>query len=88
MNHDEGRARSVHEHATAELERQFTYHPPTEGEKYLYQQINNACLNAAKVILSACPPGADRAAAIRKIREARMTANAAIACAPKHEEGS
>jgi hypothetical protein len=42
-------------------------------------QAPQAAKNFAEVILANCPSGADRSDAIRKIREARMTANAAIA---------
>jgi hypothetical protein len=34
----------------------------------------------AETIIRNTPPGSDQSAAIRKVREAVMTANAAIAC--------
>ncbi|MGQ0816371.1 MAG: hypothetical protein ACT4O1_18230 [Gemmatimonadota bacterium] len=37
-------------------------------------------LTHADIILDCTPIGADQAAAVRKVREAVMTANAAIAC--------
>jgi len=37
-------------------------------------------LELALVILEHTPPSADQSAAIRKVREAVMTANASIAC--------
>ena len=58
----------------------FTYHPPTEGQAERYAKINEAARNLALVILEHCPGCADRTDAIRKVREARMVANAAIAC--------
>ena len=58
----------------------FTYHSPTEDDVVKYAAINDAAKNLARVILDSCPPCADQSAAIRKVREARMTANAAIAC--------
>lgn len=57
----------------------FKYHAPNETTIPKYAAINQAAKNFAEVILANCPSGADRTDAIRKIREARMTANAAIA---------
>ncbi len=61
------------------IEEICTYHAPEgdQGERY------NAIRGALRVFLRAidnnCPPCADRSSAIRKAREAAMTANAAIA---------
>ena len=57
----------------------FKYHAPTSDTLPKYAAINQAAKNFAEVILQNCPASADRSDAIRKIREARMTANAAIA---------
>lgn len=57
----------------------FKYHSPNEGTIPKYAAINQAAKNFAEVILQTCPRSADRSDAIRKIREARMTANASIA---------
>lgn len=65
----------------------FVYHAP-EGKALgtmldkttAYQMIRNAGLNMAKTIVACTPQCADQSAAIRKVREAVMTANAAIAC--------
>lgn len=57
----------------------FTYHAPTEDQRERYGLIAAASKNLARVILEVCPQCADRTAAIRKVREAKMTANAAIA---------
>jgi hypothetical protein len=56
----------------------FKYHAPNETTIPKFAAINQAAKNFAEVILANCPGGADRSAAIRLIREARMTANAAI----------
>jgi hypothetical protein len=56
----------------------FSYHPPTPEALPKYAAINQAAKNFAEVILQNCPPSADRSDAIRKIREARMTANASV----------
>lgn len=57
----------------------FAYHPPTSDTIPKYSAINQAAKNFAEVILQNCPSSADRSAAIRLIRDARMTANASIA---------
>ena len=58
----------------------FQYHAPQPGQPEKYEAIRAAGLAMARVILAQTPPSADRAAAIRQVREAVMTANAAIAC--------
>lgn len=45
-----------------------------------YQSIREAGLAMSKTILRFTPACPDQSAAVRKIREAVMTANAAIAC--------
>lgn len=57
----------------------FKYHAPNENTIPKYAAINQAAKNFAEVVLANCPHGADRSAAIPLIRDARMTANAAIA---------
>lgn len=57
----------------------FTYHKPTPDKVPKYEAIRTAALEFARVIEANVPSCADRSAAIRKLREAVMTANAAIA---------
>jgi hypothetical protein len=58
----------------------FTYHAPQNKETVMkYEVVRDAAKHLALQIWKACPYGADRTAAIRKLREAVMTANAAIA---------
>ena len=66
-----------------DLQNWFTYHSPTPDQLPKYQVIRDAGLNLAKTIVQSSPPSADQTAAIRKVREAVMTANAAIACGGK-----
>jgi hypothetical protein len=63
----------------------FTFHDCAPGSDPAkgYAAINEASLNLAKVIRDYSPASADQSDAIRKVREARMTANAAIACGGK-----
>lgn len=63
-----------------DLDDLFTYYQPTQAQVAHYAAINQAAKELARVILSVVEPCADRDAAILKVREARMLANAAIAC--------
>lgn len=56
----------------------FTYHAPTPEQTKQLELVNAAASSFARMILEACPRSADRTAAIRLVREARMTANASI----------
>ena len=80
----------------SDLANWFRYHPPSEhpdGPEAVsarYERLRAAGGELAKVIVELTPPSADQTAAVRKVREAIMTANAAIACerrAPVPEEG-
>jgi len=68
------------------LDNWFTYHSPddhTEGPAAVtqrYGRLRAAGKAFAEVIVAETPPSADQSDAIRKVREAVMTANAAIAC--------
>ena len=55
------------------------YHAPTEMQQIRYGKIRTATQALVEVIVDMCPPSADRSAAIRKVREAAMAANASIA---------
>jgi hypothetical protein len=63
----------------SELREQFTYHAPHGDQAERYQELREAGRHLANTILRTVPKCADRTAAIRKVREAIMTANAAIA---------
>lgn len=67
----------------ATLQNWFTYHSPSADQLPKYQAIREAGLNLAKVISDNSLSSADQTASIRKVREAVMTANAAIACGGK-----
>lgn len=57
----------------------FTYHSPNSEDISKYKSIREAASALANVILDSCPTCADKSAAIRKLRECVMTANASIA---------
>jgi hypothetical protein len=63
------------------IEQAFTYHPPegSSSRTRAYASIRAAGRSFALVILQSLPKCADRTAAIRKVREAVMTANAGVA---------
>jgi hypothetical protein len=58
----------------------FTYHPPREKDIPAFLAIREAGKEFAATVIYNTPPGEDQVAAVRKIREAVMMANAAIAC--------
>ena len=57
----------------------FSYHSPKNDQAERYGKIRNAAKAFAYVIDELVPNSADKSAAIRKLRECVMTANAAIA---------
>lgn len=63
-----------------QLDNWFTYHSPTPDQLPRYVAIRNAAKDFAEVIVANSPDCADTTAAVRKVREATMTANQAIAC--------
>ena len=64
-----------------DLENWFTYHSPTAEQLPKYQAIREAGKALARVIVDNTPSSPDQTAAVRKVREAIMTANQSIACA-------
>jgi hypothetical protein len=62
-----------------QLEQLFVYHPPVQDQLDHYDAIRNAGRLLADAILANTPVCGDQQAAIRKVREAVMTANGAIA---------
>lgn len=62
-----------------DLDDLFSYHPPEQDQPARYERLRSAAKDFAAAILSNTPASADQTAAIRKVREALMTSNAAIA---------
>lgn len=58
----------------------FQYHAPTDDQIKSYQRIRDESRRFAYAIVEETPECADQTAALRKLRECVMTANAAIAC--------
>jgi hypothetical protein len=63
-----------------EIENWFMYHSPVGDQAARYSLIRDTAKTLAYVIRDCTPKSADQTAALRKLREAVMTANAAIAC--------
>ena len=66
-----------------QLNNWFTYHSPSQDQTTRYLAIREAGKSLAEVIVANSPDCADTTAAVRKVREAVMTANQAIACGRK-----
>lgn len=62
------------------IENWFSYHAPQGDQAERYERIRHAAKQFALVIAESTPSSADQTAAMRKLRECVMTANAAIAC--------
>ena len=56
-----------------------TYHTPDSEQLLRFAEVRAATANFLRVLKNFVPPSADRTAAVRKVREAMFTANAAIA---------
>ncbi len=65
-----------------EIENWFSYHAPTTAQVE-DSELRSAAKAFAYTVLALTPPSADQTVAIRHIRDAMMTANAAIACGGK-----
>jgi hypothetical protein len=57
----------------------FSYHAPEGTQPSQYAAIREGAKAFAQILVENTPPSADQTAAIRKLREAVMTANAAVA---------
>ena len=68
------------------LETWFTYHPASshpegaEVAQHRHETIREGGYHLARLLFELVPAGPDQTAAIRKVREAVMTANAGVAC--------
>lgn len=62
-----------------DLDNIFKYHAPNAEQQIRYGRLRDAAKAFAEAIVAYTPAGADQTAAIRKVREAVMTANAAVA---------
>lgn len=65
---------------TRQIENWFTYHESKGDQEKRYTAIREKAKELAYAIEEMTPSCPDQTAALRKLREAVMTANAAIAC--------
>lgn len=65
------------------LENWFAYHAPAPEDLPRFLAIREKAKELAYAIAANTPPCADQTVALRKVREAVMVANAAIACGGK-----
>lgn len=69
-----------------DLDNIFSYHAPTPEQLPKYDALRAAAKEFARAIIEKTPASADQSAAIRHVREAVMTANAAIALEEKNSK--
>lgn len=65
--------------AVVDLDHVFTYHPAGPEQIACYAAIREAAKGLVQAIVENTPVCPDQSVAIRKVREAVMTANAAVA---------
>ena len=63
----------------ADLDNRFAYHRADDTTAVKHESVRFVCLEAAKAIVSMCPPGREQALAVTRLEEAMFWANAAIA---------
>ena len=64
----------------ADLDNWFQYHSPVGDQNTRYEALRAKAKELAALMVELCPDCPDTTTAVRKVREAVMTANAAIAC--------
>lgn len=73
---------------SADLDNLFDHHAPMGDQAERYGRIRKAAKEFAATVLANTVNCADQTAAIRKIREAMMAANATIACNEVDHQGT
>ena len=62
-----------------DLDHNFKYHAPDVDKRKRHEALRDECKELAFFILNNCPNGRESTIAIRKVEEAMMWGNAAIA---------
>lgn len=62
-----------------DIEKNFTYHKPSDDKAVRYVNIRNTAKQMAYVIDNVCPECREKSLAFTKLEEAVMWANAAVA---------
>jgi len=68
---------------SGDIDKDFKYHAPTSDQVEKYEEIRAKGKELALLVYDSCPSSAESTTAVRKIEEAVMWANAAIA---RHSE--
>lgn len=76
------KARDIKE-AMKMIEHVFTYHTASEADRVRYVAIRDGAKALVCIIIATVPPSSDRTVALRRVREAVMYANAALALGGK-----
>lgn len=63
----------------AQIENNFTYHAPKEGQPEKYQQIRDKAKELANLIVDLTPVSREQSVALTELETATFWANAAIA---------
>ena len=63
----------------AQIENNFTYHAPKEGQPVRYVALRDKAKELALLIDKECPASGEKSLALTKLEEAVMWANSAIA---------
>jgi hypothetical protein len=67
-----------------EADEVFMYHQPSHDQIGQMIRVRTVLCEAFKEVIRTVPPSADRSAALRKLREARMDCNSAITFGGKY----
>lgn len=62
-----------------QIENNFKYHPPKEGQSEIYEYIRNEAKSFAILISNLCPESRERSLALTNLEQSIMWANASIA---------
>ena len=63
----------------SQIENNFKYHPPKEGQPEAYEFIRDSAKNLANIFDNVCPNSREKSLALTKLEEAVFWANASIA---------
>lgn len=61
------------------IERNFTYHPPNDEQREIYQEIRDRAKYLALLLNDICPDSREKSLALTKLEESVFWANASIA---------
>lgn len=67
------------EKTAEQIDNNFKYHPPKEGQTERYELLRGVAKNLARAINSNCPDSREKSLALTNLEDAVMWANAAIA---------